>query len=552
MNGNGLLGRFSVLTALVLTAPLIGQGPAEAADGEPLYPPGVDAAYALTSMENPDLSGPSLTFEIYSLSDPGAGPVVKSQTARVMFWNTADGTNRNIGAEVPGLPAGADQRNPSVLDVAAPGGGRDVYVVWQQWDDPVTATRDIWVWRGDRRGTADAGFPRKLIEGPSGSNQYMPDIGLARTPTGTHVVVAWVDDRDTSGVTGQIYSEDLTADTDGDGTPNFLEPAFDPVYAGDKVDPGAGVMQGQHDPSVGAKGIFWLDDRAAAGSGESDVYRANLDATVPAVSRFWNNTMDQVVVQTRATGNGAAWLGPGIAGGPYEPWVRKVGGAAGIITVLANPTSFDLAGPAFAITGGHGGNTDGDPDVFFHDRTAGQNVPVSTVGSAPGDRLKVQETPVIGLAPGGYRVVWADSRQWTNTSTTPWDSLAYELYVALVPTVAVTASRVTVQAGHEVTFAAKVSPNFSGWPVRFQVGQRHTAEHPWFLGGKLVWFDGWVTLGSKELNGTSKASWTWKPAEAGTYYVRVWFDGAKKYTDVGGRKVPHVGNASKVLKVVVR
>jgi len=80
--GAGLL----VLLFLVLLLPA---GAALAVDGVPLYPPGVDSAYSMTSMENPDMSGPALAFEIFVL-DP-APPHAKSQTARIMFWNAATG-----------------------------------------------------------------------------------------------------------------------------------------------------------------------------------------------------------------------------------------------------------------------------------------------------------------------------------------------------------------------------------------------------------------------------------------------------------------------------
>ena len=39
------------------------------------------------------------------------------------------------------------------------------------------------------------------------------------------------------------------------------------------MDDSGDIVQGQHDPAVGAKGVFWLDDRHAAGSGESATWR---------------------------------------------------------------------------------------------------------------------------------------------------------------------------------------------------------------------------------------------------------------------------------------
>jgi len=526
---------------------LLVPGAARAVDGVPLYPPGIDAAYSMTSMEHPDLSGPALTFEIFGLS---GSPVVRSQTARVMFWNAATGVNRNIGNEVPGLPAGADQRHPAVIDRNG-----HVYIVWQQWDDPVTATRDIWLWRGDERGNADPGFPMLLISGPAHSNQYAPDIGLSKTPSGNHLIVTWADDRDTSGASTQIYLLDLTADTDGDSSPNYLEPGFDPAYGGDRVDPSGDLLKGQHDPAVGAKGIFWLDERDAEAAGNADVYRADLAVATPAVSRFWTNPTANEAISPRATGEGAAWLGPGIAGGPFEPWVVKPGGDAGIITSLGNPQAFDVSGMRFAITGGHNGDTGSDWDIFFYDKAAAQSIPVCSVGVDNGfDRLRIQDMPTIGSAPGGSRVVWCDTRQHTNTAATDIDALAHELYVALVPTVTQTASRTTLKLGKTLKLSARVTPGFKGYKVKFQAGTRQVFKHTWFLGGSEIQYGAWKTLKTMKLSKTSKASWTWKPTGKGTYWVRTWFAGGKKYVDVRSahRKVPHVPNASKVVRIVVK
>ena len=538
-------GLILIAVCVLLLTPAVALG----VDGVPLYPPGIDANYAWTSMEHPDMSGPILTFEIFGLSDPASPPVVKNSTARIMFWNAANGFNRNIGSEVPGLPDGADQRHSSVIDR-----GGDVYIVWQQWNDPFTATRDIWLWRGDEQGNTDLGFPMLLVEGPAGSNQYAPEIGIGKTSSGNHLIVTWADDRDTAGASTVIYMLDLTANTDGDANPNYLEPGFDPIYAGDRVDPGGDPVQGQHDPVVGAKGIFWLDEREAAAPGNADVYRADLAGSAPVVSKFWTNPTDYEVISPRPTGEGAAWLGPGIAGGPYEPWVKKPGGGAGIITTLSAPWAFDVYGMRFAVTGGHGGNTSGDEDIFYYDKATKQNVPVCDVGDPNLDWLKIQTTPTISYAPGGSRVIWADSRQFTNSAATDHGSLAFELYVALVPIVKETASKTTIRLGKTLTLGTKVTPNFKGYRVKFQKGTRHSFTHPYLLGGEQVWYTNWTTLKTKALSNASKASWRWKPTKKGTYWVRAWFVGGKKYVDVQNahRKVPHVPNTSKVITIVVR
>lgn len=541
-------GLILIAVCVLLLTPAV----ALAADGVPLYPPGIDANYAWTSMEHPDMSGPMLAFEIFGVSDPSVPPVVKTPTATIMYWNAATGYNWNMGGEVPGLPAAADQRHPSIIDIGAGGGERDVFIVWQQQNDPSTETWDVWLWRGDEEGQTDAGFPMLLVRGPADTNQYTPELGISETLSGGHLIVAWADDRDSTGGTPSVYMLDLTTDTDGDDTPDYLESGFDPATAGTRVDSAGDPENGQHDPAVGAKGVFWLDDRGAAGSGESDVYRANLAGFAPVVSRFWHNTMGRVAITTRATGEGAAWLGPGIAGGPFEPWVKKAGGTAGIITQLPNPQAFDVNGMRFALTAGHGG-TSGDYDIFFYDKATQQNVPVCSVGSGLWNKLKVQDMPTISYAPGGSRVIWADSRQMTNSAATDPSSLAYELYVALIPTVSESASKTTIRLGKTLTLGTKVTPDFGGYYVKFQKGQRHSWKNPWLLGGKQVWYSNWTTLKTKALSGASKASWTWKPAKKGTYWVRAWFVGGKKYVDVQNahRKVPHVPNTSRVIKIVV-
>jgi hypothetical protein len=537
--------RAPVFLFVVLLVLLLPTGAALAADGVPLYPPGVDAGYAWTSMENPDMSATALTFELIGLD--ATPPYAKSQTARVMFWNAATGVNRPIGAEVPALPDAADQRSPAVCTFKG-----DVYTVWQQWNDPVTATRDIWLWRGAPNGDTDAGFPMLLVSGPAGSNQYSPEIGVSKTPAGDHLVVAWADDRDTAGATTWIYMLDLSANTDGDANPNYLEPGYDPAYGGDRVDPTGDPLKGQFGPAVGAKGVFWFDLRGASDADNADIYRADLNAVAPIVSLFWTNPADYGTGFLRATGDGAAWLGPGIAGGPFEPWVRKVGGGSGITTIVSSPMSLDASGSRLAVTGGHGGNTSGDPDVYFYDPATRQNVPVCSVGADIWNKLKIQDTPALSTADGGYRVVWADSRKFTNTAATDSTALAYELYVALVPTVSLRASRTTVKLGGSVTLTSKVTPRFGGSKLKFQKGTAHSWSHAWLLGGKQVWYTGWKTLKGKSLSGASTTSWTWTPGAKGTYWVRAWFSGGTKYADVGSRKVPHVANTSKVIKVIVK
>lgn len=529
-------------TVFLLLIPAV----ALAVDGVPLYPPGIDAAYAWTSMENPDMSGPILTFEIFGLSDPTSPPVVKSSTAGVMFWNAAKGFNRNIGGEIPGLPDGADQRHSTVVD-----SGDDVYIAWQQRNHPIKATWDIWLWRGDENGTTAAGFPRLLVSGPLQSNQIAPELGITQTPSGSHLIVTWADDRGTAGATTEAYMLDLTADTDGDQMPDYLQVGYDPAVAGDSVDPVGDGPRDQRDPVVGAKGIFWLDLRDAQASGNADVYRADLAVGKPVISRFWANPSAYEAISPRATGDGAAWLGPGIAGGPFEPWVKVPGGEASILSFFANPTAFDVADSRFAVSAGHGGNTDGDGDIFLYDQLTGQSTPVCDVGGTTKlayNKLKIQTMPSISSAPGGSRVVWSDSRQFTNTKTTPVQTLAYELYVALVPTVDLAVTRIVRNGRLKAHLRATVSPDFDGALVAFQRGKRNVATTPY---GTSVWYSDWKTLEVKKLNNRSSATYDWTIPLTGTTYVRAWFKGGKRYTDVGKRRVPHVPMASAVASVAL-
>lgn len=530
------------LILIAVCALLLGPAAALAVDGVPLSPPS-SGAYDMHSMEAPDMSGPMLAFEAYELK---GNPAVKSQTARIHLWNAATGLYRAIGLD--GMPpATVDQRHPTVFDSFG-----YVSVVWEQQNAP-GASRDLWLWRGMENGQPLAGYPRLLVSGPVGSNQRSPALGVAEAVQNVHLVLAWTDDRDSAGSSSLVYILDLSADGDGDTIPDYLEAGFDPATAGSRLDFGGGALAGQHDPAVGRKGVFWLDDRGAAGSGESDVYRAALTATNPQVSVFWHNSMFMPVACTRATGEGAAWLGPGIAGGPFEPWAKRVDAIkAGIVTSLANPGVFAVDEARYALTGGHGGNTDTDPDIFFYDQATRQNVPVCSVGGPFWNRLRVQTTPTISTAPGGSRVVWADSRQRTNTAATDRDALAYQLYVALVPTVSLSADNATVRRGKTLTLSTSVTPAFGGYDVKFQRGTSHKFSHPYYIGGSSIWYTDWTTLKTKALSPSSGASWQWTPTQKGVYWVRAWFVGGKKYTDGGSRKVPHVPNASRVIKIVVQ
>ena len=117
-----------------------------------------------------------------------------------------------------------------------------------------------------------------------------------------------------------------------------------------------------------------------------------------------------------------------------------------------------------------------------------------------------------------------------------------------MPTVTASVDHARVEHGRTVTVTARVAPNFSGVKVRLQKGRRHVVHTP---DESIVYFTGWSTVQSQALSATSKASLSWRPRVPGTYYLRVFFPGGKRYTDVADRKVPHVPNVSRIVRIVV-
>jgi hypothetical protein len=538
--------RVLFLLIAVAAALLWCAAPALAVDGVPLYPPGVDDAYTNVSMRIADMSGPMIGVEMQPV------PVVVGPfLARVYGWNAAVGYNFPL-TPIGGTPVTADQRGATVLDVSG-----TVYYAWMQQDDPATTGFDLWLWKGGETGLAAAGYPRRLITGPDPSNQITPDLGRVKETDGSHIVLAWLDDRVSAATAPQVYMLDLSKDTDADGTPDYEETSFDPASAGTRVDPSGDIAKGEWQPQVGAKGIFWIDDRHAVLDDTTkygrEIWRASL-APASAAALFWKGKADMSVDYLRATGDGAAWLllGPAYAGSGWEPCAKAVGDSVKTVALLARPDRFDASGNAYALAGGHGGATDGDLDIFFKGPVSGQVVPVCTVGGYYGGAAAIVEQiePAISTAPGGYRVIWSDSRQVANTPATPFDELAYQLYVALVPTVSLSADHLTAHVGHKVTFACKVAPNFSSAKVRLQRGKRHVVTLA--DGSTMVSYEHWAVVKTKALGASSRATFTWTPPAKGTYYLRVWFAGGKRYTDVGTRKVPHVPNVSRVVRVVVK
>ena len=533
-----LLALLPFFVLLVTCAPAL----AWSADGVPLYPPGVDAGYSDATMRSPDMSGPMIGVTILPIP-PAFTP------GRIYGWNAETGTNWPLGGAT-GLTT--DQRGAAVLDL-----GGTVYYVWQQQDDPATTSFDIWLWKGNEAGTPDLGFPKRLVASPTFSNQFAADIGVVTEADGDHIVVAWSDDRLSAPASPQVYMLDLSKDTDGDTTPDYLEAGFDPATAGTRVDPSGDLTKGQLLPAVGTKGIFWLDARNGtlvdSQWQDLEVWRADLSSGAPVAALFFKNAeAGDGLDYLRATGTGAAWLRTDVAyaGSGWEPYAKAVGGSGHTVAWLAAPGSFDVSGSAYAMTGGHGGATDGDSDIWFSKTLGGQAIPVCNVGSYYGGAgtLVQQIDPTISTAPGGYRIVWCDSRQVHNTPATLYDDLSYQLYVALVPTVTGGPDHARVEHGHRVTFTVGVAPNFSGVNVRLQKGRRHVVHTP---RENIVYFTGWSTVKTKELSAASKARLSWTPSVPGTYYLRVFFPGGKRYTDVGDRKVPHVPKVSRIVRIVV-
>ena len=535
-----MLGTLGIMLAMSATA-----GVAMArVDGVPLYPPG-GVAYTSTSMYDARMSGPMIAIQATTFPPDGKVQRAAAPAPAILGWNAAHGLNWPVGAYT-GKPAAAIQEHPTVYDDDG-----SVYMAWQQLDDPVTGTWDIYLWKGHESGPANGLGVTLLISGPAGTNQVSPSLGGVQESHGKHVVLAWVDDRDTGGATGEIYMLDLSKDTDHDGTPDWQEATFDPAAGASsgilRVDPSGDLLKGQYDPDVGPTGIYWADDRFSApkswgdGTYDTAIYRAALGDGSPHAAVFFREqagaTNDNAA--PRANASGAAW----VRSGPYpsdQPFAKAVGGTGHVVSFVTNALPFDTEGDAYALVGGHGGASDTDDDIFFYSKQSGQQVPACNVGGNGGHvavNMRQQQTmPTISQAPGGWRIVWSDARNPLNTSTTAWDDLAWTLYVALVPTVTATDQvPAPVHVGSPVIIVSAVTPNFAGFKVKLQAGKRTAAHTPW---GTEVWYSDWKTLKTKKLNAGSVATWTWEPTAKGTFYLRVFFVGGKKYTDVANARCP--------------
>lgn len=514
--------------------------PALAVDGTPVFQAGgaFGTQFDASSQIQPDAYEKFMAFVATPLPDGGT-----THDSRVWVVNFETGESWAVRPGAFPSPVPGEQAHPAVTE-------RDgvVYVVYEQADSSTMGFWDVdlWIWKGDEHGVAAAGYPKLLVSGPAWTNQTQPSIATTDVGGDEHLVVAWQDDRLNGPLAPLVCTLDL-ARVDIDAL------AYDPVTAGFFVDT---IPQGQYAPAVGPKGIVFLDDRWAVGGDKSALRFTELaaDGSAGTLTFFeaandWDDNACPVPTHT-----GAAWLGPAKAGGPFQPYMKALGGAARVIGVLFDPGEIDshwqvdepVPLTRLALTGRHGA-TDRDYDVYFYDTATKQMVPVCNVGSSdPVDRDRLGQT---GLAiswgpPPASAVVWADARH--NSPGTAYDDLTYKLYIAALPAVTLSANRTSLKLGGSVTFTAKVQPRLPGKGVKFQKGVRFTDALY-----KITRYKNWGTLKTRTLSSKSAASWTWTPAKRGTYYIRANFAGAKVTDPVLGA-ASWVPTPSKVIKIVVK
>jgi hypothetical protein len=536
-------------------------GPALAADGVRVIP---------TPLATPDYGQfePSIGADIlaYSSCDPTLGEN-DDQVIRLKFlWD--DSTPQAIPR-----PDGYKDMEPAVLV-----DGGTIYVVWtrlrleEPWDS------HIMIWKGSygtppASGTPefipDFGYPTELVEGPDTTplpRQVSPAIGLVTVGGDQHVVVAWEDSRDTAPAVPLVYWMDLTD-----------SPTWDPTTAGTAADPTDFIGRGQHLPTVGPGGIYWLDERLSwwdeGALMDTAIWRLNVATSESAyffrdTDHAYDNGMDEA---PQVTYNGAAWLRLGPYGGAgVLPYVKPAGGAGHTVGPLIRP--FDLAAytkdgastTGLAVAAMHADRIDAiDADIFYLDANTGARTAVcdrgnpagATPDTAPDYFTYNQMSPAIGNAFYAYRVIWADQRDSVSE-----DSPDAKLYEAFVPTVRWSVRPTTILNLHALRMAVTVQPDFTGEPVKLQQVKPVRS-----LGGIIYkpagrGFPATATMVAGSPNtSSSTATLKWTPKAKGTYYFRAWFPGAAKYTYDGSTiatgqdvVVPHVGNYSKVVKIIVK
>jgi hypothetical protein len=489
-----------------------------------------------------------------------------------------------------------------------------ITVVWDEsYNDSSGYHSHVWIWQGTEQGSAfvptpdpsngdgvTSVFPHYLVMGrydyPAEGDpiqvecdQSSPRVGLVNEPDsgvpGKHIVVAWEDGRD-FGVVPEVYYADLTS-----GTSTF-DSSTDLWATGTAVDLTDVLARGQHEPEVGPKGVFWLDDRYSywTNSGEmmatdvrfSDFASGGPDPTTPSVSLYNDVPSNDDNAGLVASAGGAAWLHSGpYANGQEEPFAAKVGSGAALLTTTMLPSGYTTralnaawvgssANTYYALVGLHGNSTTGDEDIFFYDPATGARVPVCDRGQTgytddPAGRTawfdNTSNQPAISVVPdlanpGAHlpfeRVVWMDGK--LNTVVDPEEDGMTQLFEAFVPSVSLKPRASSLLRLHTDTIVAAVAPNFQGKNVSLQLVKRVAV-----LGQTQYKFV--RTLGTKAMSSASSASFTWKPTVKGTYYVRAWFGGGTKYYADGSAtaptsgfdyQIPHVGNYSKVFRIVVK
>jgi hypothetical protein len=462
--------------------------------------------------------------------------------------------------------------DPAILYDA---GSSSIYVIWTRYDLN-SFVGHLMIWKGTYgmpvAGGAttfipDDGYPRTFVQGPEApvAEQAAAAIGLVAIGAEQHVVAAWQDTRETCPGVPEVFWLDLTA-----------EPVWSPVSSGEAVDSTGVLGRGQYLPAVGATGVYWLDDRFSwwddGNLTDTAVYRFDVGARESAYFfRDTDHSYDNgsgYDFGPQAIAGGALWLRTGPYGaGVWTPFVKTLGGSTRTlspITQPASPSTYTKVGASstgLAIMGKHGNNASAvDYDIFYFDTTAGTQVPVCARSVASSDANPDyfkgnQMMPAIGDGFFSYRVVWADQRDSLGE-----DAPDAKLYEAFVPTVTWTIRASSIPNLSALRSTVTVKPDFRGEPVKLQrvtpVKQLGRTYYKPYGRGYLA--TATMTAGAPNSN-SSVGALKWTPTAKGTYYLRVWFAGAAKYTYDGQTiaqgnavAVPTVGNYSKVVKLIVK
>ena len=356
-----------------------------------------------------------------------------------------------------------------------------IYVIWTRYDIN-EGVGHLWIWKGTygmpivggaNTFLPDATYPKTFMQGPEDpvAGQSAAAIGLVPRGGEQHVVAAWQDSRDTCPGVPEVFWLDLTD-----------EPSWSPTTSGLPVDSTGVLGRGQYQPTVGATGIYWLDERFSwwddGNLTDTAVYRLDLGSLEAAyylrdTDHSYDNGLDSA---PQTTAGGALWLRTGPYGsGVWAPYLKPLSGsprAFGPIAQPLSPVTFTRSGATstgLAIMGKHGNSASAvDYDIFYFDTTAGVQVPVCdrSVASSDADPDYFkgnQMMPAIGNAFYAYRVVWADQRDSAGE-----DSPDAKLYEAFVPTVTWTIRPSTILNLTALRSTVTVKPDFTGEPVMLQ------------------------------------------------------------------------------------